>query len=57
MVLSEQDSNGYSPIDLTIINKSYKSMRVLAELGERPQYDLIKSTDSKAIKHYFAILD
>lgn len=35
--VSEQDSNGFTPIDLTILNKSYNSLRVLAELGERPK--------------------
>ena len=55
--LSETDSNGFTPIDLAILNKSYKSMRVLAELGEQPQVDLLKSTDSRAIKHYFKTLN
>ena len=35
--LSEPDSNGYTAIDLAVINKSYKTVKVLAELGERPQ--------------------
>lgn len=55
--LSENDSNGFSPIDLTVLNKSYKSMKVLAEFGERPQPDLVKSSDSKAIKRYFKMID
>lgn len=28
--LSEVDSNGYTPIDLAVLNKSYKSVKVLA---------------------------
>lgn len=31
--VSEPDSNGLTPIDLTILNKSYNSMRVLTDLG------------------------
>lgn len=28
--INDVDSNGFSPMDLTILNKSYSSMRVLA---------------------------
>lgn len=48
--ISEPDSNGYTPIDLTVLNKCYSSFRVLVDLGERPKPELLKSTDSKSIK-------
>lgn len=35
--VNEPDSNGYTPIDLAVLNKSYGSIRVLAELGEKPK--------------------
>ncbi len=31
--VSEPDSNGYTPVDLTVLNKCYNSLRVLADLG------------------------
>lgn len=48
--ISEPDSNGYTPIDLTVLNKSYSSMKVLADLGERPKPELLKTCDSASIK-------
>ena len=40
-------------MDLAVINKSYKTVKVLAELGERPQAEILKGSDSKSIKYYF----
>jgi hypothetical protein len=54
--VSEPDSNGYTPIDLTVLNKSYNSMKVLAEIGERPKPELLKTCDSISIKEYFSKL-
>lgn len=35
--LSDKDANDFTPIDLTVINKSYASFKVLLELGFRPK--------------------
>jgi hypothetical protein len=35
--LSDKDANDFTPIDLTVINKSYASFKVLVELGLRPK--------------------
>ena len=48
--VSEPDSNGYTPIDLTGLTTSYNSMKVLAEIGERPKPELLKTCDSISIK-------
>jgi hypothetical protein len=31
--ISDPDSNGLTPVDLTVLNKSYNSLRVLTDLG------------------------
>lgn len=31
--VSDPDSNGLTPVDLTVLNKSYNSLRVLTDLG------------------------
>jgi hypothetical protein len=35
--INDKDGNDLAPIDLAVINKSYKSFKVLAELGFRPK--------------------
>lgn len=35
--LSEPDTNGYTAMDLAVLNKSYNSIRVLGELGYKPR--------------------
>lgn len=35
--ISEPDTNGFTPVDLAILNKSYNSLRVLVNLGEMPK--------------------
>jgi hypothetical protein len=32
-----KDGNDCTPLDLAVINKSYNSIKILAELGFRPQ--------------------
>lgn len=49
--LSEKDANDFAPIDLAVINKSYNSLKVLAQLGLRPKDELVKQSESKSIRH------
>lgn len=55
--VSDPDSNGFTPIDLTILNKSYNSMRVLSDLGERPKPEILTASDSQSIKEHFKKLE
>ena len=55
--LSFVDTNGHSSIDLTVLNKSYKSFKVLADLGFRPKPDLLANSDSVSMRKYIADLD
>jgi hypothetical protein len=39
--MNEVDGNGYTPIDVAVVNKSYRSVEVLARLGYRPRLDVL----------------
>ena len=50
--LAIPDTNGHTAMDLAVLNKSYNSFKVLADLGCRPKPELVKNCDSKAMKMY-----
>jgi hypothetical protein len=45
-----KDGNNCTPLDLAVINKSYNSIKVLADLGLKPQAKLLSDCESKSIK-------
>ena len=50
--LAIPDTNNHTAMDLAVLNKSYNSFKVLADLGHRPKPELLANCDSKSIKQY-----
>lgn len=52
--MNEVDTNGNTPVEIAVNNKSYRSAKVLAELGCQPKPETLENSGSKYLQKLFA---